>query len=245
MNMTDTESVKRYSGFAFVLILALLFFFPGNIFGVANAADAYFEGYLGDVVDIHGVSYTGNEVYLFLTGLNLPANGVTLSDVTQRADEGHFTIVPLDSNQQWLYKWNTQRLQNQLEPGTYTIYVTTEPVDLANLGGSNTYKTLEVYLQDTHAPQGESGPGTYTLNPEKHTSTAMPTIVMGQPNASSASIPMESSQTMVTATQLPISTSSLEVSPPPFTTQAGLLPITPFLAIVVILCLIFSRKDRS
>ena len=156
--MTDGDIIKQYSGIVPAIALVLLFLYPGFIVSTVNAADAYYEGYMGDVVDIHGISYTGTEVYLFLTGPNLPTNGVTLSDPTQRADQGHFTIVPLDSNQQWSYRWDTRAGSSRTDPGTYTVYVTTEPDDLANLGGTSTYKTLEVYLQDTYAPQGESGP---------------------------------------------------------------------------------------
>lgn len=241
--MTDVDSIKHYSGIFPAIILVFLFLYPGIIIDTAKAADAYYEGYLGDVVDIHGVSYTGNAVYLFLTGPNLPVNGVTLSDTSQRADQGHFTIVTLDSNQEWSYKWNTQRLQTQLDPGTYTIYVSTEPDDLANLGGSSTYKTLEVYLQDTHAPQGESGAGTYTLNPEKHTSSPMPTIITGSSSISaspSPTTPVPTITTMVT-TEI-MSTTAQELTSVPATTRAGLLPELPLFAIAGTSCLIFIRK---
>ena len=175
-------------------------------------------------------------------GPNLPANGVTLSDTSERADQGHFTVIPLDSSQQWSYKWDTQRLKTQIDPGTYTIYVTTEPADLANLGGSSTYKTLEVYLQDTHAPQGESGPGTYTLNPEKHTSSPMPTIVMGTVNVTPSFFPATSSPTA----EAPVETIAMKtpvLTSMPVTTQAGLLPGFTCLAIAVALCL-FTLKRR-
>ena len=139
----------------------------------------------------------------------------------KRADQGHFTIVTLDSNQEWSYKWNTQRLQTQLDPGTYTIYVTTRAGrSLANLGGSSTYKTLEVYLQDTHAPQGESGAGTYTLNPEKHTGSPMPTIITGSSNISaspSPTTPVPTITTMVT-TEI-MSTTAQGFTPVPATTR--------------------------
>ena len=244
--MTDRDIVQQYSRIIPAIILVLLFLYPGTIIGTVNAADAYYEGYLGDVVDIHGVSYSGNEIYLFLTGPNLPTNGVTLSDLSQQADQGHFTIVTLDSNQEWSYKWNTLRLQTQLDPGTYTIYVTTEPVDLANLGGSSTYKTLEVYLQDTHAPQGESGPGTYTLNPERHTSSPMPTIVTGSGNMTPSpglTTPVQTSPVVITPEI--INTTAPELAPMPATTKAGLFPGIPLFAVAGIFCLILIRRLRS
>jgi hypothetical protein len=237
--MPDLCLVKRYSGVAPALILALLFFFPGAIISTASAADAYYEGYLGDVVDLHGVSYVGNQVYLFLTGPGLPANGVTLNDLSQRADQGYFTIVGLDSNQEWSLKWDTQRLKSQMDPGTYSIYVTTDPVDLAHLGGTSTYKTLEVYLQDTNAPQGENGPGTYTLNPEKHTSSALPTLVTGTRNVTAVptlgtlSTPL---LTEIPSTIVPVNTSA------PAPTQAGLSPSLPVVALAGMLCLLLIRR---
>lgn len=80
-----------------------------------------FEGYLGDTINLHGVSYRGSQVYLYFTGPNLPANGVTLLDPSLRADQGHFTVVDVDSDQQWSMKWNTARIENQIDPGTYTV----------------------------------------------------------------------------------------------------------------------------
>ena len=44
-------------------------------------------------------------------------------------------------------KWNTQRIHNEIDPGTYTVYVVNEPVDKAHLGSSS-YQTLSVYLKD-------------------------------------------------------------------------------------------------
>ena len=237
--MSEMETSKWYPGMVPALILVLLIFYPGVITHTADAADASYEGYFGDVVDIHGVSYVGNEVYLFLTGPGLPVNGVTLSDTTQRADQGHFTIIPVDSSQQWSYKWNTQRLKSQLDPGTYTVYVTTEPVDLSNLGGSSSYKTLEVFLRDTNAPQGESGPGTYTLNPEKYTSTPMPTIVMGSVNRTASS--NFSAQALTTPVPVtPVDTGAATIKPIFPTTTAGLssgLPVIAIMGVMYILCI--------
>jgi hypothetical protein len=118
-----------------------------------------------------------------MTGPNLPANGVTLPEISLRADQGDFTTVDLNSNQEWSFKWNTARLLSHIDPGTYTVYITTEAVDLSHLGGRSTYKTLSVYLQDAGISQGSSEPGTYTLNPEKHSSSisAVPSMIIATP----------------------------------------------------------------
>ncbi|MEI7858008.1 MAG: hypothetical protein WCH85_10965, partial [Methanomicrobiales archaeon] len=117
-----------------------------------------------------------------MTGPGLPENGVTLTDVTQRADQGKFTQIDLDRNQEWSYRWNTARIENEINAGTYLVYVTNEPVDKANLGGSNSYKTLEVYFtESTTSRVSSSGGITYTLNPEMHSSVSVPTLAITSP----------------------------------------------------------------
>ena len=229
-NVVEMRPNSKNISVAVLSIVVIAAFFPGVVISNVSAADAYYEGYLGDVIDLHGVSYTGSQVYLFLTGPNLPANGVTLTDTSQRADQGHFTIVTLDSNQKWSMKWDTQRLKTQIDPGTYTVYVTTDPVDLSQLGGTNTYKTLEVYLADTHAPQGESGPGTYTLNPEQHTSMVIPTIIMGTPNATQVTTPVNQSPVPTTLPSTMMTTATAETSQATSPTQAGIPIALPILA---------------
>lgn len=134
----------------------------------------YFESDLGDTIGLHGVAYTSSQVYLFMTGPGLPPNGVTLTDTTLRADQGHFTIVSVADDQTWSMKWNTDRIRNQINPGTYKVYVSPTPVDYSGLG---TYKELTVYLKDP-GPRNGGSSGTYTLNPENHISTALPTTVV-------------------------------------------------------------------
>lgn len=143
-----------------------------------TAADVSYEAEFGDVINLHGVSYTGNTIYLFMTGPGLPENGVTLTDVSQRADQGMFTQVDVNSDQEWSMKWYTHRIENEIDPGTYIVYASTEPVDKSNLGGSSTYQTLEVHFKKSTTQRVSGGSGTtYTLNPEEHTSVKMPAIV--------------------------------------------------------------------
>jgi hypothetical protein len=136
----------------------------------------YFEAYLGDTIDLHGVSYVTDRLYLFMTGPGLPANGVTLTNTRQRADQGQFTIIDVANDQTWSMKWNTQRIWNQIDPGTYKVYVSSTPSDYAHLSGN--YKELTVYLKDP-ADRNSVGAqaGTYTLNPEDHVSTISQTPV--------------------------------------------------------------------
>jgi hypothetical protein len=129
-------------------------------------------------------------------GPNLPAkNGVALNDVTKRADQGSFTMVNVDADQRWSYRWNTARFQNRLDYGTYTIYVVTDPVDRSRLGG-HPYSTLEVSLTRPGLSGVSVAGGTsYTLNVEDQGTTAVQTPASRAttlPPPPTPSIPVES-----------------------------------------------------
>ena len=177
-----------------------------------SAADANIEAELGDTLNLHGVSYTSSSVYLFMTGPGLPENGVTLTDVTQRADRGKFTQIDLDSKQEWSYRWNTARIENEIKEGTYLVYVTTEPVDKAHLGGSSSYKTLEVFFKKSTTSRVSISSGTsYTLNPEMHSSDPVPSLVITSPTPTST--PILPPPTAAPATPLPTTKASLPPAP--------------------------------
>jgi hypothetical protein len=189
-----------------------------------SAADANIEAELGDTLNLHGVSYTGSSVYLFMTGPGLPENGVTLTDVTQRADQGNFNRVDLDSNQEWFFRWNTARIENSIKAGgTFLVYVTNTPVDKANLGGSSSYKTLQVYLKkSTTSRIASSSQATYTLNPEMHSSDPVPALDITSPTPTSTPLPT------------PVTTLPTLVPPTPKPTTKAPLPLAPvFLAILL------------
>ena len=171
-----------------------------------------YMGYLGDTIDLHGVSYNSGEVYLFFTGPGLPANGVTLTDITQRADQGHFTIVEVGSDQTWAMKWDTYRLKNEINPGSYTVYVVNAPVDASNLAGSS-YQTLRVDLKDSNlAPQSAVAGPNYTLHPGRLTDDNTP--------APTPSATTPAPTTLVTtAATTPVPPAS--TSPPPPAAAAG------------------------
>ncbi|MCX6685993.1 MAG: hypothetical protein NTV10_05030 [Methanoregula sp.] len=192
--MTSGNRYRR-KGTGMVSVLILLLITMTMIIPAVWAASDSIQASMGDVIPLHGVSYSGNTVYLFLTGPNLPANGVSLNDITQQADQGSFTMVDVDADQRWSYRWNTARLQNRLDYGTYTIYVVTDPVDRSRLGG-HTYSTLEVYLtrpglSDVSVVGGTS----YTLNVEDHGTTAVQTTASQAttpPPPPTPAIPVES-----------------------------------------------------
>jgi hypothetical protein len=206
-------------GYSVLVLVSLAFTL---LVAPAAAADAYIEAELGDTINLHGVSYIGESVYLFLTGPGLPENGVMLTDVSRRADQGHFTIIDLASDQTWAMKWDTSRIENEIDPGTYYVYVTNEPVDKANLGGTSSYKTLEVYLERSTTSRVSVNSGqSYMLYPEKDTPTPVITIVLNTPRPASATKPTSEAPTPTP-------------QPPPSspTTRASVPPALPLIALL-------------
>lgn len=103
------------------------------------------EAVMGETIPLEGYSSGSMYVYLFLTGPNLPVNGVPLNDVTKQADQGYFTRVTVDSNDHWSYTWNTASVNGRLDAGTYTVWVVNSPNDRSNLQNAD-YRTLSVTL---------------------------------------------------------------------------------------------------
>jgi hypothetical protein len=202
----------------------------------AAGADVDIEGYLGQTFTLHGASYVGNAVYLFMTGPGLPANGVTLTDTSLRADQGHFTVVGLDNNQEWTFIWKTSRIESQIDPGTYTVYVTNEPADLSHLGGSSSYKTYSFFLKDSGDSKVSVDTGnSYTINPEEHVSTPNPVPPV---NLTSVAPMVTSAPPYETVPVLPVQTLV------PLTTRAGTGPWAAVIALVCSGCFASFLKAR-
>lgn len=112
---------------------------------------------MGDTVPLSGYSPTSISVYLFLTGPNLPVNGVALNDITRRADEGGFTVVSVDgSDDSWSYNWHTSSINGRLDDGTYTVWVVNGPNDRSNLANAE-YGTISVTFGKPVITAGVSG----------------------------------------------------------------------------------------
>ena len=228
----------RSSVYSMGILLFLVCLCAGGVMypvSAAGSSDLY-EGMLGDTINLHGVSFVGNQVYLFFTGPNLPENGVTLTDPTQRADQGHFTIVDVDSDQQWSVKWNTARIDNEIVAGTYTVYVANEPVDRSGLSGNN-YKTLTVYLKDGDSSDiPASSQPSYTLNPEKHSSTPVATTI---PVITTIPTPAPS------LTTLPSQTSTVAQTPAKKTSIPVVLAVIAVVGSgIILVCHRQKREDR-
>jgi len=100
---------------------------------------------LGDIIPLSGYSYGSQTVYLFITGPNLPVNGVALDDITKRADQGRFTRVQVDGDDHWSYRWGTANIGGRLDGGTYTVWVVNGPNDRSRLNEAD-YRTIAVTL---------------------------------------------------------------------------------------------------
>jgi hypothetical protein len=205
--------------------------------GAGSQIPQTFTGYLGDTILLSGASYNSNTVYLFLTGPGLPADGVALTDTTQLADQGQFTIVTVGSNQMWNLDWVTSRIEDQINPGTYTVYVVNAPVSKPNLAG-HSYQILTVTLKDTGTRhQGTVSVGTsYTLNPGSLTddTVAAAPVITTAPPTSPPTLPAPNT----TTTTPPVMT----VTPAP-TQKSASLPWEALLCVAVIgVIRVFSRN---
>jgi len=109
------------------------------------SASGELAGYIGDTIIIQGYLFGSPTVDLFLTGSNLPVNGVALNDITARADEGHFTEVSVDSNDHWEYSWGTNAIGGRLDAGIYTAWVVDRPNDRSLLAKAD-YSTITIRL---------------------------------------------------------------------------------------------------
>jgi hypothetical protein len=227
----------RLAGVIFLVCLcASLFVSPAAGYAYSQTNQT-FEGYLGNTIDLSGVSYNSKEVYLFMTGPGLPDDGVTLTDTTKLASQGQFNMIDVDSSQQWSFTWDTSRIENNINPGTYTVYVVNAPVDKSNLAG-HSYQALIVYLKDTgNGNKGSVSVGTsYTLNPRGLTddTTVTSTITTAPPTAPPTIIVPN---TIVTTLPNTIITSTP-------TQRSASLPWAALLGVAVIgVVRVYSRKE--
>jgi hypothetical protein len=129
--------LKHWNLYAGIL---LLFVLVG-----AAAASGSMQSYLGNTIKLSGYCYSSSTVYLFLTGPNLPTNGVALDNIYRRADQGGFTEVSVDDHDRWEYNWGTNSLGGGLDAGTYTVWAVNSPNDRSHLGETE-YSTISVSL---------------------------------------------------------------------------------------------------
>ncbi len=125
----------------------LLFMLAGMLFVALPALAVTVP--LGDTLPLSGSAPGADTVYLFLTGPNLPADGVKLDDISVpvvTGDPSTFVQAPVDASGNWEYTWYTRTAGGLLDVGTYTVYVVTEPVGRRDLSRADGYATISVTL---------------------------------------------------------------------------------------------------
>ena len=104
---------------------------------------------IGDSLPLSGYAPGADAVYLFLTGPNLPVNGVKLDDISVPVVTGKpstFVEVPAEGDGYWEYTWYTRTRGGTLDAGTYTVYVVTTPVGRVDLTRDESYAVISVSL---------------------------------------------------------------------------------------------------
>jgi hypothetical protein len=140
--------------FILVSALAVLVLLTGQ----AASAGASVTAAIGDRVSLSGVAPGAETVYLFLTGPNLPPDGVRLDDISVPVTTGipsSFTQATV-SGDLWEYTWYTNTRGGTLDAGIYTVYVTTTPAGRNALGNA-VYSTIAVMLTRPSIVAGPAG----------------------------------------------------------------------------------------
>jgi multisubunit Na+/H+ antiporter MnhF subunit len=116
------------------------------------------QAHIGEVVTLNGSisGITTIAVYLFVTGPELDVRGVTLDNLNIPAGRGLFTTAPVNMRDgSWTYTWDTSVILGTLEPGKYTIYVESSPLDrLRYMSGE--YATVDVEFLPSDKPVAQT-----------------------------------------------------------------------------------------
>lgn len=102
---------------------------------------------IGDSIEFNGTVPLADMVYLFVTGPGMPKNGAPMANSNAAVVTGEpttFTQV-LVQDDRWQYTWDTGRVSGGLAPGTYTVFISTQPAAADALSGV-TYGEVEVRL---------------------------------------------------------------------------------------------------
>jgi hypothetical protein len=93
----------------------------------------------GEDIPLGGTASGTDVVYLFMTGPNLPDQGIALAGGTPVTTgvPGSFTRVDVNTDGTWSYTWRTGSIGRILDDGTYTIYIVDEPRARSDLDDSS------------------------------------------------------------------------------------------------------------
>lgn len=125
---------------------------------------------IGDSIPLNGTVQLADTVYLFVTGPGMPTNGARMENSNAPVVTGNpetFTQVMV-VNERWAYTWNTDRVSGGLAPGSYTVYISTQPVAADALAGTK-YADIGILLSrpvttGTIVVQSEPRGATISLN---------------------------------------------------------------------------------
>jgi hypothetical protein len=140
----------------------------GVLAGLLPAAAQSVTVPIGDTLPLSGLAPGADTVYLYLTGPNLPPNGVKLDDISVAVITGvpsTFVQVPVSADGRWEYSWNTRTNGGVLDAGTYTVYVVTTPTGRLDLSGRDSYAVIAVTLTPPTLTAGFEGGLTITSEP--------------------------------------------------------------------------------
>jgi hypothetical protein len=148
----------------------------------------------GEEMVLRGTAPGMDVLYLFLTGPNLPVEGISLEGGTPvvTGNPASFTQAEVNTDGTWTYTWRTGEIGRILSPGTYTLYTVQEPLSRPDLG--DTVYALQpvvfgasagVVIETTPATTGsllvDSSPGMSFVVLDNRTAGITPLQVSGIP----------------------------------------------------------------
>jgi hypothetical protein len=120
----------------------------GGLTIVAAGDQSY---YLGEKIHLSGTSLAKSAyIFLFLTGPHLNKFGVKLDDIPVNAISNNpstFTVIPVMEDNTWSYEWDTKKIKDIRESGTFTIYAVSESKNKEDFTKAR-YATLSVILKN-------------------------------------------------------------------------------------------------
>jgi len=160
-------------------------------------AAAPINAILGEDIPLGGAAPGSDFIYLFLTGPNLPEEGISLAGGTPvtTGDTSSFTRVEVQTDDTWAYTWSTGSLGRTLDQGTYTIYAVNEPRSRPDLNGAgfttqavvfgSPVETVFVTIAENSGSLAiDSSPGMSIVTLDGRTAGVTPLVISGVPAGS-------------------------------------------------------------
>jgi|GEM_PF-3322473 len=120
----------------------------GDNLTISAAGDQSY--YIGEKIRLSGTYRQDSRIYLFLTGPHLNPYGVKLDNFainTISDNKGTFTEVKVETDNTWNYEWDTSKVLDLRESGTYMIYAVAEPKNKEDLTPDN-YATALITIKN-------------------------------------------------------------------------------------------------